>query len=733
MKHKLIFFLSAFFLSSMFITSCVDQQFDEPPLFVKELPEANTTVAELVAMHTLGQKTDIQEDIIIRGIVTADDRSGNFFRGIVMEDETAGIGVRINMLGLYNQMPIGTDIAILCNGLVITDFAGTPQLSGAAEFDDRGFWSAIGIEEPIVSDFIIDGTHDNPVTPTVRTVSELSFADLNRLITFEEVQFSSGARGDSFGDADDPDGGKNLDMEDCDGNDLVLRSSDFAEFAGVIVPDGSGAMTGIYSVFNTTDQIAIREITDVNFGTERCGGGTNPNVPTVNTTIAAFKALHSEGQSLIIEDDIVIGGTVIADDRTGNYFKELVIQDETGGINVRIDDVGLNDDYPEGAVVAIDCKGLTLADFEKLIQLGGSGGANRIPENEYKDHVFNTGTTNVITPTVRKIDELTTADIATLVRIDDVQFNDASADEPYADADNTFSINHTVEDCDDNTIILRTSGFADFARTRTPEGKGSVRAVYSVFGDTDQLFIRDINDAVMEGDRCGGSTTTPTPNTTIADFKAMHTFGQDKIIDTDIIIGGVVVANDESGNYFKEIILQDETGGINVRIDATGLSSLYQIGAEVVVKCQGLTRSDFNDLIQLGGSANANRIPEDVYRDFVINSGNTGTITPKVINISDIGSADIATIVTINGVQFNDASKGKAYANSVDRQSINHIVEDCNSNTIILRSSGFASFADELTAEGNGSITAIIGIFQGDYQLFIRNTSDVNMNDDRCN
>ena len=78
-------------------------------------------------------------------------------------------------------------------------------------------------------------------------------------------------------------------------------------------------------------------------------------------------------------------------------------------------------------------------------------------------------------------------------------------------------------------------------------------------------------------------------NTTIAELLARHTPGEDPVlIEDDVIIGGIVVADDFSGNFFKRIIIQDETGGIEVRLNLVGLSDIYPEGMEVFVKCQGL-------------------------------------------------------------------------------------------------------------------------------------------------
>jgi hypothetical protein len=72
-------------LLSLGLWGCVDRDFDEPP--IEDLPnvEANATIAELKALHAIGQPAvEVQEDIIIQGIVVGSDESGNLFKELIL-------------------------------------------------------------------------------------------------------------------------------------------------------------------------------------------------------------------------------------------------------------------------------------------------------------------------------------------------------------------------------------------------------------------------------------------------------------------------------------------------------------------------------------------------------------------------------------------------------------------------------------------------------------------------
>ena len=247
-----------------------------------------------------------------------------------------------------------------------------------------------------------------------------------------------------------------------------------------------------------------------NFDEPPVGGNRVELVP--NTSIADLKATHVLGEVESITEDVIIEGWVIANDASGNFYKTLVIEDASGGIEVKINTLGLYNDYPEGQKVYIKCKGLFLGDYNRLVQLGGSSYEDNngflnvagIEEALFPEHILKSEEVTTLQPADMTISKLTSDRVSTLVRLDNVQFASDEAGLPFADAVNRRSLNRTIEDCEGNTMVLRSSGYADFAETLLPQGKGSLVGVYSVFGTTPQLYIRDTYDVSMTGERCTG-------------------------------------------------------------------------------------------------------------------------------------------------------------------------------------------------------------------------------------
>ncbi|MBK8563380.1 MAG: choice-of-anchor J domain-containing protein [Saprospiraceae bacterium] len=288
MKNLIRFILPTLFLGLVF-NACIKEDFDQPPTEgIDPGLTANTTIAELKAMHTFGQFDSIKSDIIIKGTVVADDKSGNFFETFVIQDETGGISVKIEGSDNYPLYPIGREVYIKCQDLIIADYNNLIQLGGFVIYDPQRGNSLGNILRD--QDYIFRGKKVDPPLPKIKKASELTINDVNTLITVTDVQFQLADTSLSF--AQQGSGvTANRYIEDCDGIELIVRTSSFANFAGVSLPNGGGSLTGILSVFRDDLQFLVRDINDVKMDGDRCsggggGGGGNPctggTVPTVD-------------------------------------------------------------------------------------------------------------------------------------------------------------------------------------------------------------------------------------------------------------------------------------------------------------------------------------------------------------------------------------------------------------------------------------------------------------------
>lgn len=286
----------------------------------------------------------------------------------------------------------------------------------------------------------------------------------------------------------------------------------------------------------------------------------DPSGITATHSIAALKALYSGTGFLEITEDIIISGIVNADDREGNVYKTIILQDDTAGISIKVDRYDLYVDYPVGRKIFIKCKGMYLGNYNGLVQLGGGidnsstpASLAYVPSTLASSYIIKGSCNNTVTAKVLPIGSLYNAYQNMLVQLDDVEFASSSLGQTYANAVTGSSANLTVEDCAGAFITLRTSGYSSFAGKTIPTGKGTMKAIFQVFGSTLQLLIRDTTDVMFTNPRCG---TITTPLTSLAEQfntvtinSAISTAGW----QTYAVQGGVAWKGKSfSGNYFAE-------------------------------------------------------------------------------------------------------------------------------------------------------------------------------------
>ena len=249
--------------------------YDNPPGPADPNIVANTSIKTLKAIHTGSGVFDlITTDLIISGVVVADDKSGNLYKQLFIQDSTGGLQILLDANSLYGTYPVGRRIYIKCNGLCISDYNGTMELGVKALVG--GLPSVQGIPANLVSKFVIGGSLNNPVVPTVVTQSQLGLNGmqdkyLGMLIQLDDYAFTSLTS--TYSDTSAYKTTQNLDLKNCSGSPaIILRTSAYADFAGIRVPQGRGSILAIYTIYGSTKQLIIRDTSDVRFNNPHtCG------------------------------------------------------------------------------------------------------------------------------------------------------------------------------------------------------------------------------------------------------------------------------------------------------------------------------------------------------------------------------------------------------------------------------------------------------------------------------
>jgi len=187
----------------------------------------------------------------------------------------------------------------------------------------------------------------------------------------------------------------------------------------------------------------------------------------------------------------------------------------------------------------------------------------------------------------------------------------------------------------------------------------------------------------------------------------------------DHSVFGYITMSDKIGNIYKSAYIQggaDDDKAINLHLLSSG--GIYE-GDYVRVNLKGLVLGDYSGMIQLDSVHVDNNIVKLDTRKF---------LEPALVDIENIGTGlYVGKLIKLRKVQFQEQYVGKTYADKEGKTTVNTYVEDELGNTMIVRTSGYANFAGDTIPRGSGSLVAIVGRYNGEYQLYIRNTDEVEM------
>ena len=240
----------------------------------------------------------------------------------------------------------------------------------------------------------------------------------------------------------------------------------------------------------------------------------NNEIGEANMTIADLKKEYAStisGNSVKqITEDIIIEGVVVANDESGNVYKQFIINDETGAMVIGVNDVGLYAMVPKGQRVRIACKDLYIGGYGKMAQIGGlyNGKVGRMNKNIYPQHVRLIGipdpTQDEMQPEL--IDESfftneNKNNLAKFVRLEGVEITEADGTTTWAPEElkNSSNVVERHIKVGKTNIVLRMSTYADFANEAIPDGVLNINGVMTRYNNYWQFVISNTTDIETAG------------------------------------------------------------------------------------------------------------------------------------------------------------------------------------------------------------------------------------------
>ncbi len=197
MKRIYTLFLAA----SVFFAGCEEFQ----PVFTGKYPDPQeqyiytdedfgkiTSISDVKDMYSSnGNKPYVvNKNCVIKGQVTTSDQVGNLYKSLYIQDETAGIEIKIGKNGLYNEYKLGQWIYVDCSGLTVGDYNGMINIGYE---DPTGEYETGYLEHAYIIDaHVFKGKYDKPVEPVEVKEADLhKKSNLGRLVTIKDLKYDN--------------------------------------------------------------------------------------------------------------------------------------------------------------------------------------------------------------------------------------------------------------------------------------------------------------------------------------------------------------------------------------------------------------------------------------------------------------------------------------------------------------------------------------------------------------
>lgn len=249
----------------------------------------------------------------------------------------------------------------------------------------------------------------------------------------------------------------------------------------------------------------------------------------------------------------------------------------------------------------------------------------------------------------------------------------------------------------------------------------------------------------------GNNEITETNVVSIADLKARYAStiasnGYVKI-EEDMQIKGVVTGNDYAGNIYQQIPVQDETGALVVGVSASALHGFLPEGQEILIDLKDLYIGGYGEQCQIGsvytspntGKTGIGRMDRYTWQKHFRLVGEADVakadalaedFDPSKLTDASYMEANAGKLMTIRRVSFLNADGKSVFAPddgsvALTSNCANRALKEYSSKNIVVRTSTYADFAQEVIPEGTKDIKGIFTRYYDTWQILLRSTDDI--------
>ena len=279
------------------------------------------------------------------------------------------------------------------------------------------------------------------------------------------------------------------------------------------------------------------------------------NVISIADLKTQFATVIANSSYKLIEKDMMIKAVVTGNDVSGNIYNQVSVQDASGAIIIAINGSGLSGYLPVGQEILVNLKGLYIGSYKKLPQIGGvntkiSDGSlsmGKIERAVWNEHfkILNPGEADASTVVPEEFDltKLTDkaymeANVCKLMTLKKVKFASANGTNVWAPKDTNTSLElidaESGKRISSSNLVVRNSGYSKFANEVVPQGVFDITGIFTRFGDTWQIVLRNTDD--LKAAQTGGTLEKPYTVAQALEKINAGTAGDAKVYATGIIV-----------------------------------------------------------------------------------------------------------------------------------------------------------------------------------------------------
>ncbi len=212
----------------------------------------------------------------------------------------------------------------------------------------------------------------------------------------------------------------------------------------------------------------------------------------------------------------------------------------------------------------------------------------------------------------------------------------------------------------------------------------------------------------------------------IAELRGRYVGSTHMLVDM-LCVEGVITANNIYGEFPNLLIIEDDSGAIELRVEFEDDELLYQIGCEVVVDCTGLWIGSSGGVLTLGEEPTEDYVVDQISEsdlewrfDF---TGDVISYAPQVVTIAELTQSMCSCYIVLEEVIFENLEGATSLCErDPDTGRLTyatHILVDRSGDRIELYIPSTATYADESIPTGWGSVCGVVGYFAGEYSIQI--------------